>query len=66
MSRGISVGLPVVEISVKCHSQCRCELFIDFASLIMNCSTSLLQIEEEISKKYQNRRVNIMGEINTI
>ena len=26
----------------------------------------LLQIEGEISKRYKNRRVNIMGEINTI
>ena len=26
----------------------------------------LMQIEEEISKKYKGRRVNIMGEINAI
>ena len=28
--------------------------------------TSVAQIEGEISSKYKNRRVNIMGEINTI
>jgi len=26
----------------------------------------LFQIEDEISTKYKNRRVNIMGEINTV
>ena len=37
-----------------------------FSTMSSSLSTLLFQISQEISKKYKNRPVNIMGEINTI
>ena len=33
---------------------------------IIHLTISVFQVEQEISQKYKNRPVNIMGEINTI